>query len=56
MRNVLLQSMLLAMLVIPFIGARQRNPRRGLRLTILLFVAFNVFYLLALRFLYPRLS
>jgi O-antigen ligase len=56
MRGPLLQSLMLALLLIPIIAARDVRPRRGLRKALLWFVAFSLVYALALRFLYPRLS
>ena len=56
MRNLVLRSLILAMLPIPFIAARDPHPHRALRKALLLFVGFNVLYMLALRFLYPVLS
>jgi hypothetical protein len=56
MRSLLLRSLLLGMLVIPFIAARDPKPMRGLKRAVLYFVAFNIWSMLALRFLYSRLS
>ena len=56
MRTILLRSVIFALLLIPFIAARERNPMRGLRMALALFVAFSVLYMLALRFVYPHLS
>ena len=53
MRDLILRSMLIAVLVIPFIAARDPHPRRGLTKAVVWFVVFNLFYMLALRFLYP---
>jgi hypothetical protein len=56
LRNVLLRSVMLAMLVIPFVAAREPHPVRALKKALALFVGLNVLYMLALRFLYPYLS
>jgi hypothetical protein len=56
MRTLLLRSLLFALLAIPFIAAREPSPIRGLKKTLALLVAFNLLYMLALRFLYPHLS
>jgi hypothetical protein len=48
--------MLLALLVIPVVAARDPRPVRGLKKAFVWFVTFNLFYMLALRFLYPSLS
>jgi hypothetical protein len=55
MRNALLQSMMIALLVVPFVAARDPRPLRGLKKAVMWFVGFNLFYLFALRFIYPRL-
>jgi hypothetical protein len=56
MRSLLLQSLMLAILVIPILAARDVRPRRGLKKALVWFVAFSLVYTLALRFLYSRLS
>lgn len=56
MRDLILRSMLVAVLAIPLVAARDPQPRRALTKAVLWFVVFNLFYMLALRFLYPVLS
>jgi len=56
MRDLILRSVLIAMLVVPFVAAREPHPHRALAKGVLWFVGFNVLYMLALRFLYPVLS
>jgi hypothetical protein len=56
MRSVLLQSLMLAILLIPIIAARDPRPWRGLKKAMIWFLAFSLWYAVALRFLYPRLS
>ena len=56
MRSLLLQSLMLATLAIPIIAARDASPLRGLKKALVWFVGFSVWYTLALRFLYSRLS
>lgn len=56
MRSPLLQSLMLAMMLIPIIAARDASPLRGLKKAIVWFAWFSLFYVAALRFLYPRLS
>ena len=56
MRDLVLRSILIAMLVIPFVAAREPDPRRALVKGVLWFLGFNVFYMLALRFVYPALA
>jgi len=53
--KLLLVSIVLAAVVIPIRAARTRGARRGLRKAILWMVAFNLFYLFAVRIIYPRL-
>jgi hypothetical protein len=53
--KLVLFSVVIAMIALPILTARDTNPRRGLNRTLLLVVAFNVLYLLAVRFIYPRL-
>lgn len=56
MRDFILRSVMLAMLVIPFVAAREPNPVKALKKAVVWFVAFNFLYMLALRFIYPRLG
>jgi len=56
MRSVLLQSLMLAILLIPIIAARDPRPMRGLKKSLVWFLGFCLIYAVALRFLYPRLS
>ena len=53
--KLLLVSIVLAAVVIPVRAARARGARRGLRIAILWMLAFNLFYLFAVRVIYPRL-
>jgi hypothetical protein len=53
--KILLVSVVLMMVAIPVLAARDPNPKRGLKKAILLVVAFNLFYLFAVRYIYPRL-
>ena len=56
MRNLLLRSVIFAILIIPFVAAREPSPMRGLKKALGLFLVFNVLYMLALRLIYPHLS
>ena len=56
MRSVLLQSLMVGILLIPMIAARDASPMRGLKKGLAWFVAFSLWYTLALRFLFPHLS
>ncbi|MHB8875764.1 MAG: hypothetical protein ACYC8T_18920 [Myxococcaceae bacterium] len=55
MVKLLLLSVLIALVVLGVTGARVPDARRGLGRAVLLFVGFNLAYVLALRFWYPRL-
>jgi hypothetical protein len=55
MAKLLLLSIVIMMVAIPVLAARDRSPKRGLQKAILLTIAFNVIYLFAVRFIYPRL-
>jgi hypothetical protein len=53
--KLLLVSVIVAMITVPILAARDANPRRALQKTLLLIFVFNMLYLLAVRFLYPYL-
>ena len=53
--KLLLFSTVIMMIAIPVVCARQKDARRGFRRMVLLIVAYNLFYLFAIRFIYPRL-
>jgi hypothetical protein len=55
MQKLLLTSVLLASVALPMRAARDRSAVRGLRKTVLWTVAFNVLYLIAILYVYPRL-
>ena len=55
MKNSLLVSIILAMIVIPIVAARDPNPVRAIKKALLYSLAFAFVYLLAIRFVYPRL-
>jgi hypothetical protein len=55
MAKLLLLSVVIMMIAIPVLSAQDRSPRRGLQKAILLMIAFNVFYVLAVRYIYPHL-
>ena len=56
MAKLLLMSVVFMMIAIPVLTARDPSPRRGLKRAILLTIAFNLLYLFAIRFIYPRLN
>lgn len=56
MKDTLLRSVMIAVLIIPFVAAREPHPMRALKKAVALFFGFNVLYMLALRFVYSHLS
>jgi hypothetical protein len=55
MKSLVLLSVVIAMICIPVLAARDRSPVRALKKTLLVIVVFNLVYLLVLRFVYPYL-
>lgn len=55
MAKLLLNSIVIATLVLPMYAARDRSPARGLRRAVLWVIGFNLFYVLSVIHLYPRL-
>jgi hypothetical protein len=53
--KLLLLSVVFAVIGIPLLFTRERSDRRGLQKVLLAMLAFNLFYLFAVRFIYPRL-
>jgi len=53
--KLLLFSTVLMMVAIPAACAREKDARRGFHRMVLLIIAYNLFYLFAVRFIYPRL-
>jgi len=56
MAKLLLVSILISMIALPALAARDASSRRGLNKALIWFVAFNVVYLFAIRYLYLRLT
>ena len=54
MRKFLLLGLLLSMIVVPLLGGRDRTGARALKRTILIIIVVNLFFLLALTIIYPR--
>jgi hypothetical protein len=48
-------SVLMGMVIIPALAARNKNPKRGLKRALIQVVMFNLFYLFALLFIWGRL-
>lgn len=55
MQKFLLMSILIATVVIPMIAASDRSAIRGFRRTVVWMAAFNLFYLFAIVYVWPRL-
>lgn len=55
MGKLVLLSIIIMMFAIPIVAGRARNPRQGLTRTLMLMFLFNLFYLFAVRYIYPRL-
>jgi hypothetical protein len=55
MQKLILVSILFAAVTIPVWASRDRNARRGLRKALFAMLVFDVLYVLAVMFLYPRL-
>ena len=55
MAKFVLLSVIIGSIAVPVFAAREANAMRGLKKTVLLLLAFNLFYLFAVRFIYPRL-
>lgn len=56
MAKLLLMSVLIANLVLPFRAAREPSARRGFRKLIVSLLLFNAFYLFAIVYILPRLG
>ncbi len=55
MQKMLLLSIVFATFAIPIWAARERSPAKAFKKVVFYIIAFNFFYLLALRFLYFKL-
>ena len=56
MRKFLLFLLLVSMIVVPFLSGRERSGARSLKRMVLLIIIFNLFFLLALSLIYPRVQ
>ena len=52
--KLLLFSCVLMMVAIPVTCAREKDARRGFQRMVLWVILYNVFYLFAVRFIYPH--
>lgn len=55
MQKNLLLTILIATIMIPMLAASDRSPTRGFRRTVTWMALFNVFYMIALIYIWPRL-
>jgi hypothetical protein len=55
MAKIVLFSVIIMMFAIPIAAARVKNPRRGFNRLVVAALLFNLFYLFAVRYIYPRL-
>ena len=56
MRAILIQSVLVALIAIPILAAREKSAVRSFKKLVLLYVSFGLFYTFALKYIYSRLS
>lgn len=56
MAKLLILSVCLALVGIPLWASRDTHPRRGLKRALFGVVAFNLFYVVLLRFVLPRVE
>jgi hypothetical protein len=52
--KLILLSVVIAALAIPLIASRASDGRSGLRWTLIALFVFNLFYVFAVRFIYPH--
>ena len=55
MAKLLLLSVVIMMIAIPVLTSRDLSGRRGLKRALVLIFFYNLFYLFAVRFIYPHL-
>jgi hypothetical protein len=56
MQKLLLLSTVISLVALPIIASRDPNPKRAMKKALVWLVAFNFFYLFAVRVIYPRLG
>jgi hypothetical protein len=54
--KMILISVLIAMIAVPLVASQAKSSQRGLRWTVFGILIFNIFYLIAIRYIYPRLQ
>jgi hypothetical protein len=55
MAKLLLLSVVIAVVAIPIAASRAKGGHRGLQWTIIGILLFNLFYVFAIRYIYPKL-
>ena len=55
MAKFVLMWVIIGSIMMPVFAAREVNAMRGLKKAVLLALCFNLFYLFAVRYIYPRL-
>jgi hypothetical protein len=55
MGKLILLSVVISIVLLPVLAARDPNPYRGLKRTVAGWIFFNFLYMLAVRFIYTRL-
>jgi len=56
MQKLLLLSTVISLVALPIIASKEPHPKKALKKAILWLIAFNFFYLFAVRVIYPRLG
>ena len=56
MSKLVLMSVVLALVALPILAARDPLPQRGLKRALVSVVAFNIFFVFLVRFVVPRLG
>jgi len=56
MRKLLLLSMIMALVLLPILASREKTGSRAVKKTALLMLLFNLFFLVALRFIYSHVQ
>jgi hypothetical protein len=55
MAKLVLLSVIIMMFTLPMMAGRDRNGLRGFKRMVFMMLLFNLFYLFAVRYIYPRL-
>ena len=55
MKKLVLMSLIIALMAVPIRFASDQNPRRGLKRALSLLAAYDVLYVILLKYVYPHL-